>query len=66
MYIKVDYSVKRKGPEGRPDMPGEFALYTKKHWWNKWEEMQTYASLEWAMNDARRLRNESNQVPQYF
>lgn len=30
MYIKVDYSIKRKSPEGRPDMPGEFAIFTKK------------------------------------
>lgn len=30
MYIKVDYSEKRKSPEGYANMPGEYAIYTKK------------------------------------
>lgn len=69
MYIKVDYSIKRKSPEGRPDMPGEFAIFTKKHWWNKWIEDQTYADLEWAKRDAQQMRDrikKEKELPIYF
>lgn len=54
MYVKVDYSVEaKKNP--RPNMPGQYAIYTKKHWWNKWVEKQTYADLELAKKDAEKL-----------
>lgn len=66
MYIKVDYSEQRKSKCGRPNMPGEFAIYTKKHWWNKWEQGQTYASLEGAERDAKRLRETEVKLPIYF
>lgn len=69
MYIKVDYSLKRKGPNGHPDMPGEFAIYTKAHWWEKWIQGDTYASLDFAIRDAERLREAEKRLrdlPKYF
>lgn len=54
MYVKVDYSVEaKKNP--RPNMAGEYAIYTKNHWWNRWIERKTYADLEWAERDAEKL-----------
>ena len=45
MYVKVDYSVEaKKNP--RPNMAGEYAVYTKKHWWNKWVERQNHAKVK--------------------
>ena len=33
MWVKVDYSTEaKKNP--KPNMPGEWAIYTKRHWWN--------------------------------
>ena len=42
MWVKVDYSIKAKR-NPRPNMAGMWAIYTKRHWWNKWIERQTYA-----------------------
>jgi hypothetical protein len=53
MYVKVDYSVEaKKNPH--PNMTGEYAIYTKNHWWNKWIERQTYADLELAKKKMQR------------
>ena len=61
MWVKVDYSSEaKKNP--RPNMGGTYAIYTKKHWWNKWVERQTYADLQWAKRDAEKLV----ELPMYF
>ena len=55
MYVKVDYLVEaKKNPH--PNMTGEYAIYTKNHWWNKWIERQTYADLELAKKRCRETR----------
>lgn len=64
MYIKVDFSRKRKSSQWKADMPGEYALYTKKHWWQRWTEARTYSCLDWALSDAKRLREV--QLPRKF
>ena len=56
MYIKVDYSEKRKSPEGYAGMPGEYAIYTKNHWWEKWKEGATFADIKWAISEAKKMR----------
>lgn len=64
MRIKVDYSpeVKRTGGYG---VPGEFVIYTKKHFWNKWiPSKQSYADYKCACDDARRMRE--REIPKYF
>ena len=33
----------------------EWAVYTKRHWWNKWVERRTYVDLELAKSDAEKL-----------
>jgi hypothetical protein len=43
-------------------MAGEYAIYTKNHWWSKWVERQTYADLELAKKDAEKLV----ELPIYF
>ena len=56
MWVKVDYSPEaKKNP--RVDMAGQYAIYTKKHWWNKWVERNTYADLELCIRDAKKLAN---------
>ena len=54
MWVKVDFSTEaKKNP--RCDMPGQWAIYTKRHWWNKWVERETYADIDWCMATARKL-----------
>lgn len=66
MQIKVDYSIKRKSPDGRVGMPGEFAIYTREHWWNRWKEVQTFGDLNVAILMAEDMRLADNQLPRYF
>ena len=66
MRIKVEYSpeVKRTGEHG---VPGEFVIYTKKHFWNKWiPGKRGYADYNWACNDAQRMRMREREIPKYF
>ncbi len=61
MWVKVDYSTEaKKNP--RPNMGGEWAIYTKRHWWNRWIERKTYADVNWCEKDARELVK----YPKYF
>lgn len=65
MWIKVDLSTEaKKNP--RPDMPGMYAIYTKKHWWNKWTEKAIYADLHWCIRDAKRLKTLPKKFVQNF
>jgi hypothetical protein len=36
-------------------MAGEWAIYTKRHWWNHWVERQTYASLDLCEKEAEKI-----------
>lgn len=61
MWVKVDYSTEaKKNP--CPNMAGEYAIYVRKHWWNKWVEKQTFADLIIAEIEAERLVK----LPIYF
>lgn len=61
MWVKVDYSTEaKKNP--KVNMAGEYAVYTKKHWWNRWTERNTYADYKLATKDAEDLRK----VPIYY
>ena len=54
MWVKVDYSTEaKKNP--KPNMAGEWAIYTKKHWWNKWIERQTFADRNLCTSEAKEL-----------
>lgn len=54
MWVKVDYSTEaKKSP--RVNMGGEWAIYTKRHFWNKWVERNTYADVNLATIDAKKL-----------
>jgi len=54
MWVKVDYSEEaKKNP--KPNMAGEWAIYTKRHWWNHWVERQTYASLDLCEKEAEKI-----------
>lgn len=52
MWVKVDYSTKAK-KEPHPNMAGEWAVYTKRHWWNRWTERTTYADYKLATLEAK-------------
>ena len=61
MWVKVDYSTEaKKNP--RPNMGGQWAIYTKQHWWNKCVERSTYADADMCDRDARRLI----EYPKYY
>ena len=54
MWVKVDYSTEaKKNPQ--PNMAGEWAVYTKRHWWNKWVERETFADVRNAEHEAKEL-----------
>lgn len=63
MQIKVDYSIERK-KSGKACCPGEYAIYTRNHFWEKWIEGSTFADYDWACREARRIRE--NIIPRYF
>jgi len=44
LKIKVDYSFKVKRT-GVHDCPGEFAVWVKRGWFEKWQEISTYADF---------------------
>lgn len=54
MWVKVDYSTEAK-KKPRVNMGGEWAIYTKRHFWNKWVERNTYADVRLATIDAEKL-----------
>lgn len=59
--IKIDYSIEAK-TNYRPNMSGEYAIYTKKHFWNKWKQRNTYADYKVACLEAERMKK----IPKYF
>lgn len=61
MWVKIDYSEEAK-KNYHPDMLGEWAIYTKRHWWNKWVERQTYADIKLCKIDAEKLA----EYPKYY
>ena len=61
MWVKVDYSTEAKR-NPRPNMGGMWAIYTKRHWWNKWTERQTYADVGLCTRDAEKLI----EYPKYY
>ena len=54
MWVKVDYSTEAK-KKPRVNMGGEWAIYTKRHFWNKWVERNTYADSNLATIEAKKL-----------
>jgi hypothetical protein len=60
-HIKIDYSIEAK-TNYRPNMAGEYAIYTKKHFWNKWVQRNTYADYKVACLEAERMKK----IPKYF
>ena len=51
LYIKVDYSEECKRT-GKRNIPGQFVIYTKNHFWEKWIPGQGYADYKIAVIDA--------------
>lgn len=49
MRVKVDFAPENK--EKDPNKIGTYAIYSKKHWWNKWEVVGTsrYADIKVAI-----------------
>ena len=55
MHVKVDYSTDCKQHGYDINRAGSYAIYTRKHIWNSWTEVSTYASLDFCMKEAERL-----------
>lgn len=60
-HIKIDYSIEAK-TNYRPNMSGKYAIYTKKYFWNKWKQINTYADYNVAMREAEQMKK----IPKYF
>ena len=60
--FKVDYY---NNPECPEDI---YAIYTRKHFWNKWEFFKSYSSLEEAVKSAKKLNKvmKDYDLPSYF
>lgn len=61
MWVKVDYSTEAKR-HPHPNMGGQWSVYTKRHWWNKWIERDTYADVTRATIYAEKLV----EYPKYY
>ena len=55
MLVKVDYSPENE--DKNPNVPGAYAIYTKRHFWNKWKlaSSQRYAYIRLALGEARNI-----------
>ena len=62
MHIKVDYSEDCKAHGYDVSRPGTYAIYTRKHWWNKWVQVSTYADFNWCKMDAKKMA----ELPIYY
>lgn len=63
MYIKVDYSEDCKKNGFDVSRPGAYAIYTRKHFWNRWVQCGCgYSDLEWCKRDAKKM----NELPIYY
>ena len=63
MHIKVDYSEDCKAHNNDVSRPGCYAIYKRKHWWNKWIQISGgYAHLEWCKYDAKKIA----ELPIYY
>lgn len=65
LYIKVDYSEECK-KTGKRGIPKEFAVYTRKHFWQKWIEASSFFTYEDAIGYAIELRRVNRNFPKYF
>lgn len=55
MHVKVDYSEDCKSHNLDTSRPGTYAIYTRKHWWDKWTEGNTFADLEYCKRCAKNM-----------
>lgn len=63
MHVKVDFSEDCKAHGNDVSRPGAYAIYTRKHRWNKWIQVGSgYADLEMCKSDARRAAD----LPIYY
>ena len=63
MHIKVDYSEDCKAHGYDVSRGGTYAIYTRKHWWDKWVQYGGgYADLEWCKREAKGMA----ELPIYY
>lgn len=61
MWVKVDYSTEaKKNP--RRNMSGQWAIYTKEHWWNNWIERETFSDVDFCNRQAKKYV----EYPKYY
>lgn len=56
MWIKIDYSAKDK-KNFRINVEGQYIVYTKKHWWNKWTKITTYSDFAGCVQNTKNQLN---------
>lgn len=63
MHVKVDYSEDCKAHNNDITRSECYAIYIRKHWWNKWVQMGSgYADLGWCKRDAQKI----SELPIYY
>lgn len=54
MWVKIDYSTQDK-KNFRTNTEGQYTVYIKKHWWNKWTKIAIYSDFAGCIQDTKRL-----------
>lgn len=67
MKIKIDYSPEVKSGKIVIGSPGDIAIYTRKHFWNRWKATpERFADIKFARLSAKQLRDNIKQLPEYY
>ena len=62
MQIKLDFSEDCKANNYTLSRPGTYAIYIRKNCFHRWKQIQSYADINWALNDFRKLRDAANSM----
>lgn len=61
MWVKIDYLAKDK-KNFRINVEGQYIVYTKKHWWNKWTKITTYSDFAGCVQNTKK----PIELPKYY
>ena len=56
MKVKLDFSEECKAHNYALNRPGTYAIYVRKNCFHKWKQIQSYADINFALHDFKRLK----------